>query len=368
MIANYTIDNTVFDEDLVIDALRNGWGERRNKYIKIAEKKLCELTGRSKCVLFCNATGAMFAGLSYLRKKLGYDSFVCPSRTWLGTVTPAVMAGQRVHLIDTPNCLGFELDQLQQASERLKNRRSVICNVDLMGFSAQHSDIQDFVHSHMSDSVYVVDAAESLGSIVDNKPSAAFGLFSTISFNATKIVTSTIGGALLTDDDDLFEYASSFKNNFMDYSKSGKHFFSQELGTNSNYSNLLAAMLIGGLDALPQTLFKRQSLHGEYIAQFSDFSSNVLCGQQNTSPNFWQICISKECFSNFSVEQIIEKSAKLELELRPCFYDIEAQNLFPCEKVIDLKGQETEYLCLPSGDFPIHQVEAVHKILRNFTN
>lgn len=363
LIPNYTIEPDVFNENYVLDALRNGWGEKRNYYTLEAEEELCRINQRKYAVLFCNATMAMTAGLKFLKEKMKYQEFFCPSRTWLGTVTPAVSNCMNVGLIDTKNCLGLDSTILEEIHNSYGNSPIVITNVDLMGFASDHATNEEFLKKQMPNAVYIVDAAESIGTEVRGRPAASYGFFSTLSFNATKLVTATIGGALLTDDEVLANYARDYRNNFMNFEVTGKHFYAYEMGTNANYSNLLSAVLLGGLNQLTETLRSRKTLYEEYKKTFEDFEFNVLKPELYCDPNFWQICLPKKNFDSMSLEQLIDVAYEKGVQLRPCFYDIKSQSLFHCEKIIDLHGLEEEFVCLPSGGLPLSKVPDVHRVL-----
>ena len=367
MIPNFRVLSQHIKPEYVLDAVKNGWGSDRNRYIDKCERFLETYTSRRHAVMFNNATNAATAGLTYTRQCV--EEFITQNNTWIGTISPAARSNLGLHLINTRSPYFISESDLEEfiIPYFAKLRRpAVICNTDIMGFCANHEILSAICNEHGH--IYVVDSAESLGTTINGKQSASYGLFSTISFNSTKIVTGTGGGALLTDDDDLAHYARGYRNNFRDYSLSGKHFWSSDLSTNANASNVLAAMVYGQLESIGEILQSRRALNRKYRDHMGDCIDNT---PYPSEPNYWHTCYRYN-HNNISCEEIIDRAAILGLELRPGFYRLTeqpvAQVLQGLKEINSTTNQMSKYVCLPGGAITDDEVEATVNIMRKIAN
>jgi pyridoxal phosphate-dependent aminotransferase EpsN len=361
MIPNFRVQKSIFNNAFIEDAIENGWGSGRNKYIDLCEKFLADYTGRKYAVMFNNATTAMLAGLSYFKGE--NTMFIAPNKTWIGTVTPAIRNNMDIGLVNTnkPFYISEEdFKEIKEFSSECK-KKIIICNVDLMGFSANHESLQRL--SNECGFAYVVDAAESLGTKVHGNSSAKYGMFSTISFNSTKIISGTGGGVLLTDNQDLASHVLGFRNNFQDKQLTGKFFWSYDVGTNGNLSNILAAFIYSQLLKLDDLLDNRKHLYEAYKQHLGDL---VIKPNEYCESNNWHTCISLDNFK-ISKELIIELAQSLGLELRPGFYKISEQSVFDKIKNISIinpvNNSKSDYICLPAGDITNDEVLKIVEII-----
>ena len=138
----------------------------------------------------------------------------------------------------------------------------------------------------------VEDAAESLGSMVGDKPTGSFGEIGVFSFNGNKIVTSGGGGALVTNNGWLGEKAK-----YLTTTAKKPHpyeYFHDELGYNYRMPNLNAALACAQLEKLDDFLRGKKALADAYQQFFRSRGIKFRTEKEGTKANYWLMCIELE--------------------------------------------------------------------------
>ena len=191
-----------------------------------------------------------------------------------------------------------------------------------------------------------------------------------VSFNATKIITSGSGGALLTDNEEVAKYTALYRNNFMNFNNSNKHFWCEDLGTNSTPNNILSGLILEQIKELKKTLEHRKLINDTYFNQLKDLHLELVSNKlENSKKNNWYNVLRLP--KNLSKETAIKRALEFKVELRPFFYNLTSQPFFKndmYEKIINKYSNiSTEYICLPSGFITKDDVKFVcEKLLDNF--
>jgi dTDP-4-amino-4,6-dideoxygalactose transaminase len=208
------------------------------------EKKLCEFTGAKYAVALNSCTDALYLSLRYFGIGPG-DEVLVPSRTFVATPQVIVQLGA------TP--VFYDLDGIYEITDKTK----AIIPVHIEGVIDE--DIDMMVETAKLKGIPVIeDAAQALGARLYDKHAGTFGTTGCFSFYPAKILGCLgDGGALITDDKEVYEWVKEARNHFK--------YTAKDWGVNSRLDNLQAAFLNVKIDDLPGMLQKRAN-----IAKFYD--------------------------------------------------------------------------------------------------
>jgi perosamine synthetase len=163
------------------------------------EQKLCNNFGKKYAVTFCNATSALFA----LSVAIGIKSgeILTTPFTWGGSISPFIFCGSKIVFGAVENDT-LNLDPLKLLPA-VTNKTKVVLSTDFNGIPANSKAIKDFCSQNGL--FYISDSAQSLGSKRDGMPAGFFADATVVSFSPGKSFFGGEGGAVLTDNSDLYE-------------------------------------------------------------------------------------------------------------------------------------------------------------------
>ena len=228
------------EREALLRALDSGWVAPAGPELDAFERELAAATGRSHAVALSSGTAALHLALLGLGVGPGDTVFV-PTLTFVATANAVRYVGGEPVLLDSeerswnvdPALVVEELE----ASARSGRLPAAVLVVDLYGQCADYAEIIVACERH---GVPVIeDAAEALGAAYGSAPAGSFGAAAVFSFNGNKIVTTSSGGALVTDDDLLAARARHLANQARE---PALHYEHVDLGFNYRMSNLLAAL------------------------------------------------------------------------------------------------------------------------------
>ncbi|MDZ7605063.1 MAG: aminotransferase class I/II-fold pyridoxal phosphate-dependent enzyme [Cyclobacteriaceae bacterium] len=240
------------DELLAVQkALESNWLAPGGPYVAMFEDELKRLTGRKHCLAVNSGTSAIHLALKALGVGPG-DYVICQSFCFVALANPIVYLGAIPVFIDIerdtwnmdPNLLEDALKELTGNGIRPK----AVLYAHIYGNPAKVHELQKVADRY--EVPLLEDAAEALGSTINGNSVGVHGKISIFSFNGNKIVTSSGGGALLTDDDAIAEVVQILASQAKDPANSALHV---DIGYNYKLSNICAAL---GFSQL-QTLSKR---------------------------------------------------------------------------------------------------------------
>lgn len=201
----------------------------------------------------------------------------------------------------------------------------------------------------------IEDAAESLGAVYDNRPSGAHGLISVYSFNGNKILTTSGGGAVVTDDPDLAERVRYLATQGRDPCE---HYQHSEVAYNYRMSNILAGVGLGQLEMLPDRVARRRAIYARYRAALGEMPG---IGFQEEAPaargNRWLTVITLDPnHIGLHPYQLLRALKQRGIEARPSWKPLHMQPLchgmeFEPHSDRDVVSASIflRALCLPSG-------------------
>jgi dTDP-4-amino-4,6-dideoxygalactose transaminase len=279
------------EEDAVAAAVRSGWVAPLGPEVESFERELAAVTGRRHAVALSSGTSALHPGLLNFGVGAG-DVVITASLAFAATANAILYTGADPIFVDCDETGNIDVDLLtkavgdQQASGR---RVAAIVPVDVLGKVAPYEEIQRLADDHQIP--VLADAAESLGARRQGRPAGSFGDASAMSFNGNKIITTSGGGALLTDDPAV---AARTRYLASQARQPVRHYEHTEVGYNYRLSNILAALGRAQLRRLPQMIERRRSWRRAYAEIFATIPGVQLLGGDEgnsgssaTRDNYW---------------------------------------------------------------------------------
>jgi dTDP-4-amino-4,6-dideoxygalactose transaminase len=210
--------------------------------------------------------------------------------TFAATANAIVYTGAEPYFVDSDESGNMDPDLLEEVLDELAAdgiTPAAVIPVDLLGKVVDHERI-DAICAARGIPV-LSDAAESLGARRHGRPAASFGSAAAVSFNGNKIMTTSGGGALLTDD---AEMAARVRYLATQARQPVAHYEHVDIGYNYRMSNLLAALGRAQLERLESMIARRRALRARYVSTFAGIKGvRIFGGDQDSEDNHWLTAI-----------------------------------------------------------------------------
>ena len=255
-------DVTHVEADLVLDALRSGWVAPLGPHVDAFEQEMAERTGVSSALALSSGTAALHLALLGVGARAG-TVVLCPTMTFAASANAIVYTGATPVFIDADVRDGnVDADLLLDAVDTLQREGAEVAAavvVDLFGRCANYGVLAQGL---LARGVPLVeDAAESLGASFGSAPAGSFGRAGVLSFNGNKVMTTSGGGMLLSDDHELVDRARYLATQARQPVPWYEH---TDIGFNYRLSNLLAALGRGQLSRLDAMIARRREVRRRY--------------------------------------------------------------------------------------------------------
>ncbi len=348
---------------LIRETFRSNWIAPLGPQVDAFEKEVSELIGTSHAVALSSGTAAIHMALRLLDIQKG-DEVFCSTLTFAATANPILYEGASPVFIDSePTTWNMDpellRDELVRAAEQGRLPKAVIV-VDLYGQCADYSRIKEACDAF--DVPLLEDAAEALGSSYKNQMAGSFGLMGVFSFNGNKIITTSGGGMLVSDDQALMERARFLSAQARD---PAPHYQHSVVGYNYRMSNVLAGIGRGQLSVLPERIKARRRNRLYYesaLGHLPGVKFMPYCddGRQNC----WLTCITIDPREFGASRETVRLALESEnIESRPVWKPLHLQPVFSNYRVRGGRVSEELFehgLCLPSGsNLTEHELERV---------
>jgi pyridoxal phosphate-dependent aminotransferase EpsN len=337
---------------LLLDAFDSGWIAPLGPHVDAFEHEIASLTGRKYAVATSSGTAALHLALRFFGVTKG-------SRVLTSSLTFAATANAMLYEGATPVFLDSEaqswnmdpalLDRVLEEECRAGRRPSAIVPVDLYGQCSNYSTICEIAARY--EIPVIVDAAESLGARFDSAPAGSGGQAAILSFNGNKIITTSGGGMVVTNDRQLADKVRFWATQAKD---PGPHYQHSELGYNYRLSNLLAALGRGQLRSLDEKVERRRQHNEAYRAALaSQVGVRFMPEAPLCRSTFWlsALTIDPEVAGG-SRDEVIAALAAANIEARPVWKPMHLQPLYSdCQMHGGAVAERLfeQGICLPSG-------------------
>jgi dTDP-4-amino-4,6-dideoxygalactose transaminase len=358
----------------VNEAFETNWISPLGPNVNEFEIALQYQTKTAHAAALSSGTSAIHLALILLNVKEN-DTVFCQSMTFSASANPiAYQLAKPVFIdseLDTWNMDPFLLRKALQESKDNGKLPKVIIPVHLYGMPAKMNEI--LLIANEFNIPVIEDAAEALGANIQDKPCGSFGTFGVLSFNGNKIITTSGGGALLSNDSAMIEKARFLSTQARDIAP---HYQHSHIGYNYRMSNVLAGIGRGQLEVIGDRVAARRSNFNRYKTYFSKFNNNGFDIRFQEEPdgfyaNRWLTCIIIDPnFNKGLTREEIRLAMDIEnIETRPLWKPMHQQPIFSSAKSY-LNGVADKLfengLCLPSGsNLTEEEFERIFKCLDN---
>lgn len=359
--------------EFVRNAFETNWIAPLGPHVDGFEKDLCEYVKIGHSAALSSGTAALHLAMILLGIGVG-DHVLCSSFTFSATANPIAYQGATPVFIDSEELTwNMDPDLAEQAIQSLikqgKKPKAMVV-VHLYGMPAQMDRLMKLSLDY--DIPMIEDAAEALGSSLHGKKMGTFGLMGILSFNGNKIITTSGGGALLSENSDLISKARFLATQARD---SAPHYQHSHIGFNYRMSNVVAGIGRGQMMVLPERINQRRANHSFYEKRLTNYPGiQFLTEPEGYFSNRWLTCIlvDPKITNGISRETIRLSLEKLNIETRPLWKPMHMQPIFESAPAFANGVSERLFLdglCLPSGSNLLPEdlervVEAIDQVFK----
>ncbi|MEH7011473.1 aminotransferase class I/II-fold pyridoxal phosphate-dependent enzyme [Neobacillus niacini] len=339
------------------------------------EKELSTSVGVNAAVAVSSGTAAIHLALQLL--DVGHrDRVFCSTLTFVASANPILYQGAEPVFIDSePETWNMSPQALERALKEAalegKLPKAVIV-VHLYGQSAKMDEILYLCNKYKIP--VIEDAAESLGSTYKGKASGTMGTFGIYSFNGNKIITTSGGGMLVSNNIDAINKARFLATQAKDQAPYYQH---STMGFNYRMSNILAGLGRAQLEVLEERVRARRKIFNYYYQHLSHLPGITFMSElENTRSNRWlTTLLIEENDAGLSNQSLLELLSEENIEVRHVWKPLHMQPLFKGVSYYSHKENESvseelfnKGICLPSGSgmTELQQSRVINNILNFF--
>lgn len=365
-------DVTHLESDMVLDALQSGWVSPQGPHVDAFESEMAARLGVSSALALSSGTAALHLALLGVGAAPG-TVVLCPTMTFAASANAIAYTGASPVFVDSVSEDGnVDAPLMLEAVDVLQGEGAIVVAamvVDLFGRCADYDVLVDGLGAR--NVMIVEDAAEALGATLHGQAAGSFGRAAALSFNGNKVMTTSGGGMLLSDDTDLIDRARYLSTQARQPVPWYQH---TDIGYNYRLSNILAALGRGQLRRLDGMVERRRTVRSRYLNELADLPGLRFLGSDGTSPdqhdNCWLTTIELDPSRALTTpEALIEKLDAENIEARHVWKPMHLQPIFASARCFATGRAEQLFsrgVALPSGssmtDLELDRViDAVHR-------
>lgn len=320
--------------------------------VDLFEQEFAEYVGSRYAVAVSSGTAALHLALRYAGVGAG-DTVLCSTLTFVASANAILYQGATPVFIDSePESWNMDPALLLSTLIKMEAKGQLPKAVVVVHAYGQTAEMSSIMQACEQFSVPIVeDAAEALGATYGGKMAGSLGLAGIFSFNGNKIMTTSGGGMLVSDDKGLTEKIRFWATQARDSEIFYEH---SEMGYNYRLSNILAAIGRGQLAVLPERIKQKRNVFDFYYKALADlpgvsFMPEASFGQATR----WLTCLVVDPkLAGIHRDRIIDALENENIECRPVWKPMHMQPLF--RSCAAIGGKVSRHLfehgvCLPSG-------------------
>lgn len=311
------------EQEFVKEAFDTNWVAPLGPNVNAFEKEIAEYVGISHASALSAGTAAIHLGLKLLGVGEGDVVFV-PSLTFSATCNPIVYEKATPVFIDSErDTWNMDPEALKKAFEKYPNPKAVIV-VHLYGTPAKLDEILAICREHKVP--LLEDAAESLGSTYKGKHTGTFGEIGVYSFNGNKIITTSGGGMLVSQNEEYTKKATFLATQARD---PARHYQHSQIGYNYRMSNITAGIGRGQLLHIEEHKALKKAIYEQYRRAFADIPEITLnpLGEDGDA-NCWLTCMTIDPKSHVTPDMVMDALGEENIETRPIWKPMHLQPVF----------------------------------------
>lgn len=325
---------TEHEKKTVVEMMENGWDNY--DYVEKFEPMFAEWHDRKYCLMTSCCTHAIHLLLLALGVDEG-DEVIVPECTWTATAAPVTYQKATPVFADI-NCDNWCLDP-ESIEKKVTDKTKAIIVVDLYGNMPEMNKLQTI--SEKYGIPFIEDAAEALGSKYKGVRAGKFGIGAVHSFHRTKTITTGEGGALLLDDDELYQRAKFLR----DHGRSTEiPYYILEATPKYMPSNLQAAMGLAQFQRVSELVERKRYLFHRYkenLLDIEDLEFNI--ENDEVYNGVWATTLIFGKSHKMTKRKAIEKLAALNVPARPFFYPLSSLPAYRHYKTGSIKENPNAY-------------------------
>ncbi len=332
------------EQQYIAEVFESNYIAPLGKFVDRFEESICSYTGSGYALATNTATAALHLALRVLGIDRG-DFVRASTFTFIGSVAPILYQGAEPVFVDSDESWNLSPRLLEQAIQEAPKKPKALILTHLYG---QPAKIDEIVSICKKEGIYLIeDAAESLGATYDGRQSGTFGDMGVFSFNGNKILTTSGGGMLVSDNKEWIDKARFFSTQARE---PYLHYEHQEVGYNYRMSNVLAAIGVAQMEVLQDRIYRKREIFERYRYRLGGTDSISFMSEiDNAIGNRWLTTIAIE---DCDTQKIIKALESENIESRPLWKPMHMQPLFrDALAVVDGTSERLfdKGLCLPSG-------------------
>ena len=350
-----------YEMEYVKEAFDTNWIAPLGPNVNGFENELAAKVGIKYAAALVSGSAAIHLALKLAG--VGKDDIVfCPTLTFSATANPIIYQNAKPVFIDSDyKTWNMDPDALEEAFEKYPEVKAVLV-VHLYGLSTDMDKIMKICNNR--DVTVIEDAAESLGTYYKGKHTGTFGDYGIYSFNGNKIITTSGGGMLVSNDEEKIKKSRFWATQARD---NARHYQHSELGFNYRMSNVVAGIGRGQLKVLDERVEKKKYIFEFYKRELGDLKGlKMMPVNEWDSPNYWLSCLTLS--GEVKPLNIMEALEKENIESRPVWKPMHMQPFF---KEYDYVGSDVSEklfengVCLPSDTkMSDENLERIVKIIK----
>ena len=334
-----------YEMQYVQEAFDSNWIAPLGTNVNEFEKELASKVGADHAAALTSGTGAIHLALMAAGVGEG-DIVLCPTLTFSATANPIIYVNATPIFIDSDfETWNMDPNAVEAAFEKYGDKIKAVLVVHLYGLSADMDKIMAICNKY---NVPVIeDAAESLGTYYKGQHTGTFGEYGIFSFNGNKIITTSGGGMLVSNNEEKVKKVRFWSTQSRDQAR---HYQHSELGFNYRMSNVVAGIGRGQLKVLDQRVAKKKYIYEYYKRELGHIEGiNFMPVNEWDKPNYW--LTSMTVTGKITPLEIMEKLEANNIESRPVWKPMHLQPFF---SEYDYIGRDVSQklfengVCLPS--------------------
>lgn len=354
------------ERKFVTEAFDTNWVAPVGPHINAFEREFSQAVGTKYAAALASGTAALHLALRLVGVK-AEDEVFCSTFTFIASASPITYLGAKPVFIDSdrsswnmdPNLLAKALAEKAKVNQLPK----AVVLVHLYGQSADIEPILELCDRY--EVPLIEDAAEALGATYKNTSPGTWGKTGIFSFNGNKIITTSGGGMLISDDEELIEQARFLATQARDPEP---HYEHTQIGYNYRLSNICAGIGRGQLAVLQDRVAARCRNFAAYKSALRDLPGvNFMPEPDYGRSTHWLSCLTFEPeVAGIDRERIRLHLAEQNIETRPLWKPMHLQPIFSSSECFNSGVSEELFqkgLCLPSGSNLTE--EDLHRVIDN---
>lgn len=349
-----------YEQEYVQEAFDTNWIAPLGANVTGFENELAELVGAGHAAALVSGTSAIHMALKAVGVGKG-DVVICQSLTFSATANPIIYQDATPVFIDSDkDSWNMNPAYLRKALEKYPDAKAVIV-VHLYGLSAKLDEIMEICKEF--NVPLIEDAAESLGTTYKGKYTGTFGDYGIYSFNGNKIITTSGGGMLVSNNEERIAKVRFWATQARDQAR---HYQHSEIGYNYRMSNIVAGIGRGQLKVLKDRIAKKRYIHDFYKEELKELSQVSFMPENDWDfSNYWLSAIT---LKGVNPTYLMDELEKENIESRPIWKPMHLQPVFEKYDYIGETVAQRLFetgVCLPSdskmSDEDLNRVATVIK-------